>query len=473
MSTATNSKGYADIMACHPGVTGSNILIVAKYDDDTTIKGCVDMGLFQEREFSDLNNKLLCQPDNLDFVLITHNHIDHTGRLPLLIQKGYSGNIYTSYITKQLIPLALSDSFRVLNKVAKRNNEKPLFAENDINLTLNRVVGCQYNQEIQLTPNVKATFLSNGHLLGAAMILVQITKQGYEDINILFTGDYNNKNMFFDVAPVPDKIKKLPLTIVQESTYGDMYSSDMTKCFEENIVSAIKKQKIVLVPVFSLGRAQEILYIIKMLQKSGKLPISIPIYFDGKLAFKYTNIYLKGDVNIKEEMRDFLPENLVYVNKNIRYDILGDNLPKIILTTSGMGSYGPATTYIPRLLCKKDVLIHFTGYTSEGTLGNRLRTTPIGEQIEVAGLRVIKRADVEYTTEFSAHAKADEMIEFLQQFENLKLVLLNHGEQEVKEKFSQSILREVDTDYVGILGNEYLFRIGANGLIKTMGTKFI
>lgn len=473
MSSATNSKAYADIMACHPGVTGSNILIVGKYDDGKTIKGCVDMGLFQEKEFSDLNSKLLCKPDTLDFVLVTHNHIDHTGRLPLLMQKGYSGNIYTSYITKQLIPLALSDSFRVLNKVAKRNNEKPLFVENDINTTLSKVIGCPYNEEIQLTPNVKATFFSNGHLLGAAMILVQITREGYEDINILFTGDYNNKNMFFDVAPIPDKIKSLPLTIVQESTYGDMYSSEVTKCFEENVVSAIKKRKTVLVPVFSLGRAQEILYIIKTLQKSGKISTSIPIYFDGKLAIKYTNIYLNGNVNIKEEMKDFLPENLIFVNKNIRYDILEDDEPKIILTTSGMGSYGPATTYIPRLLCKENVLIQFTGYTSEGTLGHRLRTTPKGKQIEVAGLRVIKRADVEYTTEFSAHAKADEMIEFLQQFKNLKLVLLNHGEPEVKEKFSQCILREVNTEYVGILGNEYLFRIGPNGLVKTMGTKFV
>lgn len=471
--SGTRCKVYADLMSFHPGVTGSNSLLVVKYDDGVSIKGCVDVGLFQEREFSALNNKLFFKPETLDFVLITHNHIDHTGRLPLLVQKGYTGNIYTTYITKQLISLALSDSYRVLKNLAKRNNEKMLYSEDDVQNTLDKIVGCQYEKEIQLTPNVKATFLSNGHLLGAAMILIQITREGYDDVNVLFTGDYNNKNMFFDVSPIPDKIKALPLTIVQESTYGDMNSSEMTSCFETNVVSAIEKEKTVLVPVFSLGRAQEILYIIKTLQKSGKISPSIPVYFDGKLAFKYTNIYLKGDLNIKEEMKDFLPDNLTYVDNNLRPEILNNNNVKIILTTSGMGSYGPAQTYIPRILAKENALIQFTGYTAEGTLGSRLKNTPTGELVDVAGLSVIKRADVEYTTEFSAHAKADEMIEFLNQFENLKLVLLNHGEPNVKEIFSRKILDKVDTKYVGILGNEYLFRIGPYGLIKTIGTKFV
>ena len=162
-----------------------------------------------------------------------------------------------------------------------------------------------------------------------------------------------------------------------------------------------------------------------------------------------------------------------YVDNNLRPEILNNNNVKIILTTSGMGSYGPAQTYIPRILAKENALIQFTGYTAEGTLGSRLKNTPTGERVDVAGLSVIKRADVEYTTEFSAHAKADEMIEFLNQFENLKLVLLNHGEPNVKEIFSKKILDKVDTKYVGILGNEYLFRIGPYGLIKTIGTKFV
>lgn len=470
--SGTRCKGYADIMAFHPGVTGSNTLLVVKYDDGTSIKGCLDIGLYQEKEFLQLNSKLHFNPETLDFVLITHNHIDHTGRLPLLTKNGYRGNIYTTNETKQLIKLALYDSYKVLKNLAMRNNEKPLYYEEDVNVALSKIVGCSYEEEIPLTPNVKATFLSNGHLQGAAMIWLHITKEGYEDIDILITGDYNNKNMFFDVSPIPNEIKKLPLTIIQESTYGNMDSSEITECFESNVTSAIKQGKIVLVPVFSLGRAQEILYVIKKLQKLGKISTSIPIYFDGKLAFKYTDIYLNGTLNIKEDMKDFLPENLTYVDDSMRPDIIANNDSKIILTTSGMGSYGPAQTYIPQLLSKENVLIQFTGYTADGTLGSRLKNTPKGNKVDVAGLAVIKRADVEYTTEYSAHAKADEMIEFLQQFENLKMVLLNHGEPEVKEKFAERILKEVNTKYVGILGNGYLFRIGPYGLIKTMGMKF-
>ena len=136
--SGTRCKAYVDVMSFHPGVTGSNSLLVVKYDDGVSIKGCVDVGLFQERQFSELNNKLFFKPETLDFVLITHNHIDHTGRLPLIVQKGYTGNIYTTYITKQLIGLALSDSYRVLKNVAKRNNEKMIYSEDDVQNKIGR-----------------------------------------------------------------------------------------------------------------------------------------------------------------------------------------------------------------------------------------------------------------------------------------------------------------------------------------------
>ena len=147
-------------------------------------------------------------------------------------------------------------------------------------------------------------------------------------------------------------------------------------------------------------------------------------------------------------------------------------LQKIIITTSGMGSYGPAQTYIPEYISRKNALIHFTGYTAEDTLGGRLKNTPNGEIVEVGGLMARKRADVEYTTEYSAHAKADQMIEFLKQFNNLKLVLVNHGELEVKKSFAEKILTEVEPKFVGILGRDYFFRVNPYGLQKTLSTKF-
>ena len=145
---------------------------------------------------------------------------------------------------------------------------------------------------------------------------------------------------------------------------------------------------------------------------------------------------------------------------------------KIIVTTSGMGTYGPAPQYIIRYIKDKRSLIQFTGFTTEGTLGSRLKRAQEGDVVSIGGMVVIKKAKVEYTTEFSAHAKADEMIEFLQQFEDIKLILVNHGETSVKEEFAKRILQEVNSKNVGVLDRQYLYRVGPYGFIKAMSTKF-
>lgn len=468
----TKTRFYADIMTYHPEVTGSLNLVVVKFPDGTTSKFIVDCGLFQEREHYELNAKLPFDPETLDFVLVTHNHVDHTGRLPFLIEKGYYKKIYTSKQTARLLPLALADSYRVLNSTAIRQHKQVLYSADDVERTLQKVVGCEYEKEVKLTDRISAVFLNNGHLLGAAMILVKISYPGEENINILFTGDYNKENMFFDVNPVPKEIRDLRLTIVEESTYGDMESTEKKPVFEENIAKAIVEGKTILVPVFSLGRAQEILYIIKKMQTEGRISDNVPIYFDGKLAFKYTGIYHEKEMNLKPDMKDFLPKNLVYVSKTIREEIIYDPSPKIILTTSGMGSYGPAQTYIPKMISHDNVLIQFTGYTAEGTLGARLKQAKIGDIVDVSGVVTIKRADVEYTAEYSAHAKADELIDLLKQFNKVNLVLINHGEHETKERYARRVVKEVKTKEVGILGEGYFFRINPYGLVKTMSAKF-
>lgn len=465
-------KFYADIMAMNPEVTGSCNLVVVKLPNSETIRFVVDCGLFQETEYAELNLTLPFNSENVDFCLVTHNHVDHTGRLPFMVKKGFYKKIYATETTCKLIPLALEDSFKVLSDTAKRKHTTYLYNENDVEKTVALLEGCKFNETVKVHENVKVTFLNNGHLMGAALILVQISYPGCEDINILFTGDYNNKNMFFDVAPIPKWVLELPLTVIQESTYGDMDTTEITECFKANVSKAVNEGKTAIALVFSLGRAQEILYELKKMQETGELNSQIPIYFDGKLAIRYTNLYIKDDLGIKEKMRDFKPENVTFVNTDSRNDVLESTEAKIIITTSGMGSYGPAQLYIPAYITKANALIHFTGYTAEGTLGNRLQNTAIGENVEVGGLIVKKRATVEYTTEYSAHAKADEMIAFLKQFKNLKLVLVNHGEADVKQTFANRIVNEIEPKGVGLLGRDYFFRISPYGLVKTLSTKF-
>lgn len=463
---------FVDIMVTHNEVTGSCILVTVRFPNREKLRFVVDCGLFQEREHDYLNYELPFKAENIDFCLVTHVHVDHIGRLPYMVRNGFYKPIYATETTCKLLPLALNDSLKVLSSNSKKKNTKCLYSETDVEQTLKLLSPREYIETFNINENIKVTFLKNGHLVGAALILVQISFPGYEDINLLFTGDYNNKNIFFDVDSIPQWVLELPLTIIQESTYGDMDSTEMSKCFEDNIIKRINSGGTVVALVFSLGRSQEILYVLKNMQRSGKLDKRIPIYFDGKLAFNYTDLYLRDGLGIKEEMRDFLPENLTYVNSTNRSEVLSDTNSKIIVTTSGMGSYGPAQIYIPEYISREGALIQFTGYTAKDSLGSRLKKAELGKEVEIGGQVKEKKADVEYTTEFSAHAKADEMIEFLKQFKNPNLILINHGETKTKNIFENRILNEVNTKRIGILMRDCFYRVDSYGLVKISPTHF-
>ena len=234
------NRFYVDVIALHKEVTGSCILNIVKFPDGNTKKIIVDCGLFQEMDYSELNKNLPFDAGDIDYVVVTHNHVDHTGRLPLLVKNGYRGNIHMSYSTSKLIPNALEDSYKVLKNKSKMANEPQLYSDSDVEETLKLVKGHPFEEAIWLDDNIKLTFFMNGHLPGAIIVLMQIkyrdcSDKYYENINLLFTGDYNNRNIFFDVKPLPKWVYQLPITIVQESTYGDMDSTEIEYVFEKNL----------------------------------------------------------------------------------------------------------------------------------------------------------------------------------------------------------------------------------------------
>ena len=469
----TKLRTYVDVMAMHNEVTGSCNLLVVKMPTNETFEIAVDCGLFQEKENDLFNKDFPFNPEKLDYVLVTHNHIDHTGRLPLLVKKGYKGQIFVTSATKMLMPLALTDSCKVLKDVSRRNNTKQLYDEHDVQETVALLKDAHFEETFNLNKYIKVTFFKNGHLLGAAMILIQIQYENEDAINLLFTGDYNNKNVFFDVPELPNWVKKLPLTVVQESTYGNMDSEEILPCFSNNISSKMTKGGTAIIPVFSLGRSQEILKTLKEMQDAGDLDTSIPIYFDGRLAIKYTHIYLKDGFGLNDECLDFLPKNLTYVSEDNREEIIESSETKIIVTTSGSGSYGPAPLYFQKYISDPNALVHFTGFLFEGSLGRILKDTPIGEYVKINGIIIKKCAEIEFTSEYSAHAKANEMIDFLNQFTNLKAVLVNHGESKVKDSFAERISKQTNSKSVAILDRNYFFRISPWGIAKSFPTKFI
>ena len=467
------SRFYADIMHLHENVTGSCNLIVVRFPNDQRLKFIVDCGLFNEEKEEEYNKTFNFEPEEIDFTLVTHNHSDHVGRLPLLAKKGYRNKVYATNTTCKLLPEALKDSCSIWLKKAKMNGTRSLYDENDVTQILNLCVPCEYEKPIYVHPNVKVFFFKNSHIPGAAIILVKISYPGEEDINILFTGDYNKQNDFLEESSVPKWVLSLPLTVICESTYGVTNSTEIVPCFDDNLLRAVGERKTVICLVFSLERTQKILYRLKCLQEKNLLDCNIPIYLDGNLAIRYTNMYRKIE-DVKPSMRDFLPKNLTFVDWDKRNSLLiRRNSCKVILTSSGMSSYGPARCYIPAYLGKENAMIHFTGFIAKGSLGNRIKEMQKDSVANVLGVMIKKKAEVNYTSEFSAHAKADEIIDFLKQFENIKLLLVNHGEADTKEIFAEKILNKVKTHYVGVLNRKILFRINPWGLVKTISTKFI
>lgn len=470
---------HNNLMSLHNEVTGSCLLNNFNFPNESSTNVLVDCGIFQEEQYLGLNNSFTFKPENINAVVITHAHVDHIGRLPLLVRKGFRGKIYTSPETFSIMRVALLDSSKLLRSRAKMLNEPFLYDDDDVEQALSLVEVVPFEQSVMIDENIKLTFFMNGHLPGASMPLLQAKyhvrgDRHYEDINMLFTGDYASSNMFFDVSPLPKWVRQLPISIIQEATYGYMDSSEINYVFENNILEAVKLGKEILAPVLSLGRSQEILMLLKKLQNEGKLDKNVPIYYDGKLGMNYNKLYSSGALRlIKEDRRNLFPQNFANVRgAEFRDKLIADRSCKIILTTSGMGSHGPAQVYLPAFLRKKNALIHFTSYLAEGTLGRKIMDVKHDDVVDIAGRSVKILADVKNTSEFSKHAKRDELISFLNDFENVKAVYINHAELSSKEIYASHVLRKTNVKDVCLLGRDYLFRMDGYGLVKSFSTKF-
>lgn len=468
---SNKTKFYVDIMAFNSEVTGSCHLVNVRFPSGEWVKFLVDCGMYQEKENEGLNSKFEFDPSKVDFVIATHNHIDHTGRLPCLFKNGYSGEIYTTLDNAEyLIKRALEDSTAVINENARLRGIRPMYDESHLDMTLRALKGYAFKKMFRPHKDVMVTLFKNGHVVGAALVLVQIKYPGCKHINLLFTGDYNDKNMFFDVPKLPKHLLDMPITVIQESTYGTTEFAPEPR-FMDTIEAKINEKQTVVLLAYSFGRTQDVLYRLRQMQENGKLDPNIPIFLDGKLGIDYTKIYQL--LNIRKNMKDFLPSNFQFVDKTMRNDIASQPGKKIIVTSSGNGSYGPAHFYLPLFLGREDTYIAFTGYTPANTLGATMVDVEYNEPVKVGGLVVPKRAEVDYFTEFSSHAKAGALIDFLKNFNNLNLVLVNHGESQTKLAYANMVEERVKTKVVGILDRDYFFRVDAYGLVRSIPSKFL
>lgn len=460
---------YVDVRGYHEGVTGSTIRNTVHFSDGTVFRYLIDYGMYQGEghargiEYNDSVN-----PDKIDAVLITHPHLDHDGALPIFVKKGYNKKIYMTEAAAHIIDIGLNDSYNIMKRDSKSLKRPPLYSQTDIEKTLQQIRPIKYEEPVNIGKNIIATFFNNGHLIGSSIILVQIKEFGYDDINILYTGDYKPTNCFLDIKPLPYWVYALPnLTIVSEATYGKTNSWEVEHTWENDIIEACNNNRIIINTAFAQGRFQELMFRIKKLKCEGAIPKDYPVKVDGKTGIDYTFRYLSHSniIRFKEESLNFFPENLQFVDEKTRPGIINDRNGKIIISTAGMGSNGPAKEYIKSFLSNPRSLIYFPGYTSDGTVGRRVFETPINEPVSISGKEIIKRAKVLQTLEFSSHATADELLEFLCMFMP-KSVLFVHGTMECKKTLEERAQKELGIKKTGILGNGYVYRINQYGIDK-------
>mgnify|MGYP001851058561 CR=1 FL=1 len=484
MSRSNKAEMYLDVLALHKEVTGSCISCIARFPNGQKVKFLVDCGLFQEEKYNQLNYQFPFDPSEYDFLLVTHTHIDHIGRIPKLYKEGFKGKTYTTNIAVELMSAALNNTAEILSSSIQKNSKKkvivdssipvfdsskPLYDLDDVSYAMENVIGKDYNQTFKVNEHISVTLLKNGHTLGSACILVTISYKGQKPIYALFTGDYSPENMFFDVNEIPKKIKDLPISIITESTYGTTSKQSIKHIFDELVLNSIKNKETLIITLFAFGRMQEVKYKLMRLQEENLLDKNIKIYCDGKLSYKYDDIFLSHIDELK--IYNFLPKNIHQINDyNERNALLSDRTCKIILTTSGMGNYGPAQVYLPYYISRPKCSIIFGGYTAQNTLGRKLQDVKDNDLFELNGVMTKKKANVYSINELSSHAKQEDLLNFLKKFSNLKLVLINHGEKDVKEKFAKKVVEDINPKNVAILGPEHYIRIGAHGLIKSYVT---
>ena len=460
---------YVDLSDEKSGVTGTCQLLDMYFPEKTcgadgytsNIAGIVDCGSFQGEDDDELlNSSFNFDVTKPEFGILTHGHLDHYGRYPFAIKNGFQAPIFTTYVTKTFLrEVFLADCLKIEKRHAKKKGIEPAYTELETQKMCDYMVGCAYHKKVKYNDNISIYFFDNGHVPGAVVTLIQLTYPGYEDVNLVISGDYNDHNTFFKVNPLPQWVYNLPnLTIIIESTYGNTKISDLSPtCFIKNVVKALKDNKTVIVPAFSFVRTQEVDYALKEAQDVGILDTKYPIYNDGKTSIGCTKLFLEGVFKMYPHTKDFLPQNLTFVeDKELRKFLKHDNTPKIIVASSGMGSYGPSQNYIDRFSVNPNALIHATGHLSPNSKLGMLRES---NDIEATFCD---------TDEFSAHAKLEALKGFIKPFnhENLKSIDVTHGEPNVKDDFSKD-LEETFSIKTHVLSANVTFRITSDGIVQT------
>ncbi len=437
-------------------VTGSAYLVEAN-----GLKILVDCGLYQEREFASRNWKPFpVFPPKIDYVLLTHSHLDHAGLLPKLVREGFSGPVITTSASEDLIEIVLTDSARIQEEDAaykKKRHKKegrkgafpevPLYTVEDAKKCFPLIRPVEYGEEVSLNEEVKARFFDAGHILGAAMIEIQVQRPDGSSRKLLFSGDIGQWDK--PLVQNPSVFQEADY-VVMESTYGDREhekQSDVEDMLCDAINRTVKAGGNLVIPTFAIERAQELMYHLSRLVREDRIPY-LMIFLDSPMAVDVTDVFLKHKDYLDEETHQLFREGeppfrfpgLKLVRSSAESRAINSIRGScVIMAGSGMCTGGRVKHHLVRNISRPESTILFVGYQARGTLG-RIILKGKRDEIRIHGRYFPQRAHVAQIQGFSAHADRNALLKWLEHLKSSpKKVILTHGEEKAIQSLSKLI----------------------------------
>lgn len=458
-SDGLESRVRIQFLGASRQVTGSRYLL-----EVDKLRLLVDCGLFQERDYRERNwAPFPVDPEKLDYILLTHCHLDHAGLLPKVVREGFNQTVFTTSPSLDLLKIVLLDSARIQEEDAaykKKRHKKegrkgrfpevPLYTVADAEECLSLIHTINYQEEISLGEGVSAVFHDAGHILGAAMIEVNI--QGNNGSRkVIFSGDIGQ----WDKPLMKDpSVFQSADYVVMESTYGDRNHEDLVGIEDKLrriINQTVKAGGNIIIPTFAIERAQELMFHLSRLVREDKIPF-LMIFLDSPMAVDVTDVFLKQKEFLDEETLNLMQKGEppfrfpgLKLVRTIGESKAINNIkgPCIIMAGSGMCTGGRVKHHLARNISKSESTILFVGFQARGTLGRHIVNG--ADEVRIHGKFHKVRARIEQIDGFSAHADRDDLMQWLGNLQSApKKVFLTHGEEDAALALADSIRQKMD-----------------------------